>query len=194
MKHISLTLLLFMSIFMTVRAQRIGVKTNLLYWGTTTPNIGLEFRTGDQFTLSLHGGYNPFNFGSHTKVDGVRVHPKLRHWLVMPEVKYWFCQAFERGYVGIHGVYGEYNVGGISLIKDLKNYRYQGNAYGGGVSMGYQWALGDRWGVEASLGVGYLRLNYKKYDCGDCGDFLGEYKRNYFGPTKAVLSLIYYLK
>lgn len=39
-------------------AQDIAAKTNLLYWATTTPNIGMEFGLGEQTTLELTGGYN----------------------------------------------------------------------------------------------------------------------------------------
>lgn len=178
----------------TLSAQQVVVKTNTLYWATTTPNIGMEFRLSEKATLSVAGGYNPFNFKNQVRDDGTNLNPKIRHWLVTPEFKYWFCRSFERGYLGLHGIYGEYNIAGIPFVKALKDYRYQGNAYGGGVSWGYQWAVGERWGVETSLGAGYLRMNYKKYDCGDCGDFLGEYERDYLGPTKAAVSLIYFIK
>ena len=43
-----------------VQAQDIAVKTNALYWLTTTPNLGVEFAVGDQTTFSLEGGYNPW--------------------------------------------------------------------------------------------------------------------------------------
>ena len=31
-------------VFRTAHAQHAGIKTNLLYWATTTPNVGLEWR------------------------------------------------------------------------------------------------------------------------------------------------------
>lgn len=177
-----------------VSAQHVGIKSNMLYLATSTPNLGVEIRTADRFTLSLSGAYNPFNWGSYKTSQNNMSNSKLKHWSVMPEMKYWFCRAFERSYIGVHGIYGEYNLGGIRFIDFLKEYRYQGNAYGGGVSAGYQWAAGARWGVELSLGVGYLRMHYKKYDCGSCGSLSGEYKRNYIGPTKAAVSIIYYIR
>lgn len=39
-----------------VCAQDIAVKTNLLYWATSTPNIGFEFGLGKRTTLDLVGG------------------------------------------------------------------------------------------------------------------------------------------
>ena len=43
-----------------VCAQDIAVKTNLLYWATSTPNIGFEFGLGKRTTLDLVGGYNRY--------------------------------------------------------------------------------------------------------------------------------------
>ena len=126
--------------------------------------------------------------------DGSIVESKVKHYMVMPELKYWNCQAFERSFWGIHGIYSHFNMGGISFLNPLKDYRYQGDAYGGGISYGYQWALGSRWGLEASVGAGYLHLDYKKYEKEKCGEFLGDETYNYWGPTKAEVSFIYYLK
>ena len=48
--------------------------------------------------------------------------------------------------------------------------------------------------MEATIGVGYARLEYDKYarDC-KC-EKLGHNTRNYFGPTKVGLSFIYVIK
>ena len=190
---ILLSLFLIPALSPVLHAQHMGLRTNMLYWSTTTPNLGIEFRTGKQTSLSIAGAYNPFNFPSARRADGTALNSKLRHWLVMPEFKYWPCRTFERGNWGLHAIYGEFNIGGIPLIEALKEHRYQGSAWGGGFSWGYQWVTGKRWGMEFSVGAGYLHIQYKKYDCGTCGEYIGEYRQNYFGPTKAALSLIYYI-
>jgi len=182
-----------LSTFSFSHAQSVGLKTNILYLSSSTPNLGMEFSLTPKSTLSLVGGYNALNYPSQIR-HGVRINSKLHHWLVMPEYKYWFCRSFERHYLGVHAVYSKFNVGGISFIDKLSDDRYEGDFYGGGISWGYQWAFGDRWGLEFSLGLGYLHFNYKKYQCGACGDYKGKYKRNYVGPTKAAISLIYYVK
>ena len=63
-----------------VCAQDIAVKTNLLYWATSTPNIGFEFGLGKRTTLDLVGGYNPWTLN---KDDN----KKIKHWMVMPEFR-----------------------------------------------------------------------------------------------------------
>ena len=91
-----------------------------------------------------------------------------------------------------------FNVGGVNvpfgLFSALEKYRYEGEFYGGGISYGYQWVLGKRWNLEAEIGIGYTRLNYDKYECPKCGEWLGKDSYDFFGVTKAALSIIYIIK
>ena len=112
----------------------------------------------------------------------------------MPELKYWLYRSFECGYVGLHALYLDYNAGGIGFIPFLKESRYAGWGAGAGLSYGHQWAIHKYWSVEASVGVGYVYLDYDKYRCGNCGQRLSEGTRHYVGPTKAAVSLIYYIR
>ena len=193
-KYIISTLLTLFLLPTMSYGQKVALKTNMLYWATATPNIGVEVAMSNKLTLSVAAGWNPFDLRKKTYEDGSVVHSKIRHLSVMPELKYWNCQAFERSFWGLHGIYGHFNMADISFIKPLKDYRYQGDAYGGGISYGYQCALGNRWGLEASVGAGYLHLDYKKYDKEKCGEFLGDFTHNYWGPTKVGLSFVYFLK
>lgn len=162
----------------------VGVKTNLLYVATTTPNLGVEFGLSPKLTLDISANYNPWAFSNNKKI---------KHWLVQPELRYWFCERFNGAFVGLHAHYAEYNVGGIKML-GLKNVRYEGNLYGGGVSVGYHWILNKRWSLEATIGAGYAYLDYSKYKCEKCGDKLKDGNRNYWGPTKAGVNLIYMIK
>lgn len=173
-------------------AQNVALRTNALYWATTTPNAGLDIRLGQRTSFTLQAGYNPFEFPSKTLSNGDIVPRKFKHWLVMPELEYWFCQTYERHYLSVQGILGQYNVGGM-LTDDLNAHRYKGEAYGVGLNWGYQWAIGRRWGLETSIGAGYIYLPYDKYECVSCGDHVGRYARNYFGPTKLELSFVYFL-
>ncbi|WP_287683114.1 DUF3575 domain-containing protein, partial [Bacteroides sp.] len=53
MKRILLLLWLLASSCSGLQAQRTTLRTNLLFWGTTTPNAGVEFSLGRNFTLAL---------------------------------------------------------------------------------------------------------------------------------------------
>lgn len=189
MKRLFLSIVILFIICSYSFSQSVGLKTNLVHWATTTPNLGIEFAFSRKLTMEIGYGYNPFVFKDNKKVQ---------HWIVQPELRYWTCESFNGHFFGIHGLIGEYNIGGVDVpigkLKNLKDYRYQGYAYGGGISYGYQWVLSKRWNLEANLGAGYVYLDYDKYPCVKCGTLIGENTKNYFGVTKAAVSLIYLIK
>ncbi|MDH6344201.1 hypothetical protein M2480_003116 [Parabacteroides sp. PFB2-12] len=176
--------------FMTTNAysQKFAVKSNLLYDLTTTINLGVEFGLADKWTLDISGNYNPWKFSDDC--DAMR----LKHWLVQPELRYWTCEKFNGHFFGLHGHYGDYNVGGIKFLSEnMEKHRYQGTLYGAGLSYGYQWLLSNRWSMEAVIGAGWAHMDHDKFDCACCGDMTPK-DRDYFGVTKVALSIIYFIK
>lgn len=162
------------------------VKSNLLYDLTSSLNLGTEVALGRKWSLDVSGNYNPWKFGDKAR---------WKHWGVQPEVRYWLCEKFNGHFVGLHGHYVAYNVGGMSFLSDnMEQYRYEGDLFGAGLSYGYQWLLHPRWSLEMVLGAGYARLNQDKYVCESCGEWVGKADRNYFGVTKVAVSLIYVIK
>lgn len=171
-------------------SQNWGVKTNIVHWAAgITPNIGVEFALNRKYTLEIGGGYNHFNFEDNKKAH---------HWLVQPELRYWTCEAFNGHFFGVHALAGEYNIGGVDIplgrLKKFKDHRYEGFAYGGGLSYGHQWMIAPKWNFELSLGAGYAYLTYDKYPCIKCGSKLESNDKHYLGVTKAAVSLIYLIK
>jgi outer membrane protein OmpA-like peptidoglycan-associated protein len=162
------------------------LKTNLLYDATTTLNLGVEARLGDNFTLDMPFNYNPWN-----SIFGGKM---LKHWLFQPELRYWTRESFHKSFFGLHAHGAQYNTMGV-----FDDNRLQGWLAGAGISYGYRWNFGNnyRWGLEATIGAGYAYLDYTKYspdkDCGACGEKLGTEAKHYFGPTKAALSITYTL-
>ncbi|MFT4222127.1 DUF3575 domain-containing protein [Dysgonomonas sp.] len=161
-----------------------GIKTNLVYDLTSTLNLGAEFHLSEYLSLDISFNYNPWTFSNNRK---------LKHFLFQPELRYWVDESFKGHFLGTHLIYSHYNVGNLPF-GSFKNNRYQGDAYGVGFSYGYQWILSPIWGIEATLGVGYIYMDYTRYECKTCGSELGKGSKNYIGPTKAGLSLIYILK
>lgn len=175
-----------------------AIKTNLLYDATSTMNVGVELALGDRWTLDVSGNYNPWTFPDNRK---------MRNWLIQPEVRRWFGERFSGHFAGVHAHVGGYNWGGMlpwgfrsgkmfgSIENEaIRDHRYQGLLWGVGASYGYLRMLGRRWGIEATVGVGYARLWYDKFPCARCGQKIGHRTKHYFGPTKAGISLIYILK
>lgn len=171
---------------MSSYSQKVAIKNNLLYDATLTPNLGLEFGLSPKSTLDINAGYNPFTFSKGKR---------LKHWAVQPEYRLWNCEKFNGSFWGFHLHGGQFSVAGLKLpfgmFPTLEDHRYEGFFVGGGVSFGYQWMLSKRWNLEASLGAGYAYIDYDKYRCNDCGPKLKSGHYNYFGPTKATISIIY---
>ena len=83
-------------------AQVVGLKSNLLYSATASPNLGVEIGMGPQTTLDISAGFNPFKF-SHNR--------QWRHWLVQPEFRWWTCERFGGHFLAGHLIGGGFNVG-----------------------------------------------------------------------------------
>lgn len=172
---LSLVLIALFGLHNTMNAQDVAVKTNGLYWLATTPNIGAEFALANKWTAELTGAYNPWTFKDNKK---------LRFWLAQPEVKYWFCEKFEGHFVGIHAH-------GAQFYSTLAHKRRDGYLAGAGISYGYDWILSPHFNIEAEIGLGYARLWYKESDCIPCIKNQVRKHKDYVGPTKAAISLIY---
>lgn len=190
-KHIFIVLLVaFASLGQKLNAQVWGVKTNLLYDATTTINLGVEVALAPKWSLDLSGNLNAW------AIDG----KKIKHWLVQPEVRYWFCDRFMGHFVGAHLLGGIYNLGNIDTdikffgndFSLLKNRRYQGWAVGCGVAYGYVWALSRHFNLELEAAIGYVYTEYDRFECGGCGrKIVSDQPYHYFGPTKAAINLMY---
>ena len=151
MKRLRLLLLLVFHVclYIPISAQTIGVKTNMLYDATSTMNLGLEVKLADQWTLDVPVNYNPWSFSGNRQ---------MKHILLQPEARYWFCDVFNRHFVGAHLHGGVFNAGKMDLPFDwgentVKQFRYKGWLAGAGVSYGYHWIIDKRWSLESSLGV-----------------------------------------
>ena len=191
-------LLLFSGI--SVNAQRIGVKTNALYLATSTPNIGLEYAFADRFSLELEGGYNPWTLDSDRNM-------KAKHFLVSPEVRYWFCEAFNGHFIGINANYTLFNLSGVDVpavffssarsamvLEDLKNRRSEGWAAGAGLTYGCVWPIARRWNLECTVGLGFWYTDYDKFESRKCGLFQEHVSHGAFGPTALGISFIYLIR
>ncbi len=156
-------------------AQDVALKTNVLYWMTTTPNAAVEVAFSKKVTANIAAAYNPWTFSNGKK---------MRFWMVQPETRYWLCEKFEGHYLGVHLHAAQY-YGGFSKK------RYDGYLAGGGFSYGYNWILSPHWNMEASIGIGYARLWYKESERIYCEKCYENKTKNYVGPTQVAFSFSY---
>lgn len=170
------------------QAQRVGIKSNLLTDLTLNPNLGIDFGLAKHWTLELDYEINAWNIKDH----------KLKHYVVSPEVRWWYCERWQGSFWALQLLGGQYNVGNIpgafnflgQEISKLRDHRYEGWYLGAGIGYGYAWPLAKHWNLEAELAVGYAYMKYTEYPCLPCGDGV-KGKHNYVGLTKLALTLEY---
>ena len=192
-KKMTCLLLLLLAMFSVedVMAQKVAVKTNVVYDATANINAGLEFGLAKRWTLDVSGNLNVWDMSNGRK---------WKHWLAQPELRYWLCDRFAGHFFALHLHGGQYNVGGLKNgikflgtdFSKLGDYRFQGWFVGAGIAYGYTWILGKHWNLEAELGFGYSYTNYDTFECAGCGKKVEEGKdHHYVGPTKAAINLVY---
>lgn len=171
---------------LNLKAQVVAVKTNLLSDAMTTPSLGVEVGFHTHFSVDVSGGYNPWNLSGGKS---------LQHWLVQPEVRYWVHERFNGHYVGLHALYMDYDFAGYTLPFGMKaENQYKGNGYGGGLSYGYQLYISPHWNIEFTAGFGYINFEYDKYIFPGEDAKIGKFRNQYWGITKAGISIMYIIK
>ena len=112
--------------------------------GTGNLNVEGSMAFSTHWSAHLPVQYNPFRLWD----DG-----KLKNFTVQPGVRYWMRETYGRGcFIGLHGVFSIYNAGGLFGHR----YRYEGTAFGGGLSAGLVRPLSRRWNLEFELGLGVV--------------------------------------
>lgn len=184
----------------TLWAQKVAVKTNALYWTSATPNLGMEFAMADRWTFDVSGGYNPWTLNKEENF-------KLKHWLVSPEFRYWFCESFHGHFIGVNGNYTQFNISGVPVSDffinlhsnvpqsgSLKNSRLNGWAVGAGITYGHQFIISRRWNLELTAGFGWWYTEYDQFESQKCGLFQQRVKQHALGLTSLGISFIYVIK
>ena len=161
-----------------------AIKSNLLYDLAAVPNIGVEFYLGKDWSVSGSWMYAWW----HTD----REHWYWRTYGGEIAVRKWFGQkAKEKPLTGHHiGLYGQmltydFETGGRGYLGDRWS-------YGGGIEYGYSHPIGRRLNLDFVVGVGYFGGEYKEYlPKDDCYVWQATKNRNWVGPTKAEVSLVW---
>jgi opacity protein-like surface antigen len=201
-RYLIIAVIAFLSSMSSVYAQKVGVKSNALYWATATSNLGFEFAMGERWTFELEGGYNPWTLNAEKNM-------KVKHWLVSPEFRYWFCEAFQGHFVGINGNFTQFNTGGLPLpiqkafitispkdapVSDVTASRMEGWAVGAGITYGYAFPIARRWNLEFTAGFGWWYTSCSQYESRKCGLFQYPVSKHLLGPTSLGVSFLYMIK
>lgn len=168
---------------------RFGIRVNLLYGASLTPNISAEVALSAHSTLALTYSNNPWKY----KAD-LSDNRKFLHGIVGLEYRYWFCERYSGHFFGARALYSEYNISGHNVPTLFKkDYRYKGNAYGGGAFYGYALPVGKMWNVEFTAGLNVLRMDYGRYGCQTCDTNREPFKEIRLAPS-AGINLVFLIK
>jgi hypothetical protein len=162
----------------------IGIKTNMLYDAAAVPNLGIDIYLGKRWSIDGNWMY------SWWKCDH-----RHRYWRTYGgdiAVRKWFGKkAAQKPLTGHHiGLYGQI----VTYDFEWQGRGYLGDrwTYGGGLEYGYSAPIAKRLNIDFTLGLGYLRGQYKEYlPIDKCYVWQVTKMRNWFGPTKLEVSLVW---
>ncbi len=163
-----------------------ALKSNLLFDAILVPNIGIEVTLCKQMTLAFDWYHTWFKSDSrHRYWQCYGGYLTLRHYL--------------RKNVNVDNDLTGHHIGAyVSMLTyDVewggKGYQASTPGFGFGLEYGYGTPLNRRLRLDFNIGIGYYGDEYKKYE--PANDNTGHYvwlstnKRNWWGPTKAEVSL-----
>lgn len=189
-RYIVFILALFVCILpLPMKAEKteiVALKNNLAYDAILTPNLQLEFRLTRKWTMEVGAGFNPF------PLDDTKF-PKWRHVSAWIAPRYWFCNAFNRGFISFNAAYAHYNVAGGKypigwMYKKVLDSRYQGDAAMAGVSFGWHFPITHYFSIELEAGVNAGYTWFNEYECKHCGEKKSD-KGGWFALPKLGVNL-----
>ena len=156
-----------------------ALKTNVAYDAIGVLNLDYEVQVHSRMTVDIPVMWSLWD----AKPDKA-----LRMAAIQPELRWWMGEETGKGhFFGLHAHVAWYN-----LKWNDRRYQDTGRPWAGvGLSYGYKLPLSEHWGAEFTVGVGYANMKYDTYYNIDNGAQIDTRVRNYFGPTKVGVSLVY---
>jgi hypothetical protein len=170
----------------------LALKTNLLYDAALLPNLSAEWYMGKDWSLVVEGNWSWWTFDRpiqnwwyhRIQVAGI----ELRKWVNSPYPLH--GHAF-----GAYTMLGNYDARFFTEDEYTKGQlSYQ--SWSAGLSYAYSFPIARRLNLEAGVAFGYVGGRYYQYDYCMTHDHWAQramYNRNYWGPTRIGLSLVWRL-
>jgi hypothetical protein len=168
------------------------LKTNLLYDAALLPNLSVEWYMGKDWSLAAEGNWSWWTFDRpiqnwwyhRIQVGGI----ELRKWVKSPYPLHGHA-------LGVYTMLGNYDVRFFTEDEYTKgSLSYQ--SWSAGLSYNYSFPIARRLNLEFGVAFGYMGGRYYEYDYCLTHDHWAQramYNRNYFGPTRIGLSLVWLL-
>lgn len=160
--------------------QQLLLRTNVVPWTITIPNIGLEYKFKTHWSAAIDFALCPWKLSDNFSV---------KTYAILPEARYWLKNHLKGSYFDFHASVAWYNV-------RYHSYRYQDSnipLLGCGVGYGYRLNIKEKWGVEFSIGAGFFRSSYERYYNIPNGALADRRKSTYFGIDRVGISFTYKL-
>ena len=162
---------------------QVTLRANALGWGLGVFNAGFEFGLAKHFTLVAEGYYSPFWDTKSVKADG---------WMISPELRYYFCEKFNKHYIGLSYNYASYDKYQWNKKQDIRD----GHASSIGLTYGHTWRFNHHWSFDLFGGVGCWFLKNDIYNKNTTANGVNPMldqnkKETYFGVTRLGATFAY---
>ena len=156
----------------------LSLRANLLRWATLTPDLGLEWRICPSWGIAVNGSWTSWTWSDKDR--------RYALWEVAPEVRYYMGEK-KAWYLGAMFKAGQFNY-------KLSETGKQGDLMGGGITAGYQLQLNKALTLDFNLGLGYLNVDFEKYEVIDGVRVRrGNETKDWYGPINAGVTLVWKL-
>ena len=156
----------------------LSLRANLLRWATLTPDLGLEWRICPSWGIAVNGSWTSWSWNDKDR--------RYALWEVAPEVRYYMGEK-KAWYLGAMFKAGQFNY-------KLSETGKQGDLMGGGITAGYQLRLNKALDLDFNLGLGYLNVDFEKYEVIDGVRVRrGNETKDWYGPINASVTLVWKL-
>ena len=156
----------------------LSLRANLLRWATLTPDLGLEWRICPSWGIAVNGSWTSWSWSDKDR--------RYALWEVTPEVRYYMGEK-KAWYLGAMFKAGQFNY-------KLSETGKQGDLMGGGITVGYQLRLNKALDLDFNLGMGYLNVDFEKYEVIDGVRVRrGNETKDWCGPINAGVTLVWKL-
>ena len=156
----------------------LSLRANLLRWATLTPDLGLEWRICPSWGIAVNGSWTSWSWSDKDR--------RYALWEVTPEIRYYMGEK-KAWYLGAMFKAGQFNY-------KLSETGKQGDLMGGGITAGYQLRLNKALDLDFNLGLGYLNVDFEKYEVIDGVRVRrGNETKDWYGPINAGVTLVWKL-
>ena len=156
----------------------LSLRANLLRWATLTPDLGLEWRICPSWGVAVNGSWTSWSWNDKDR--------RYALWEVTPEVRYYMGEK-KAWYLGAMFKAGQFNY-------KLSETGKQGDLMGDGITAGYQLRLNKALDLDFNLGLGYLNVDFEKYEViDDVRVRHGNETKDWYGPINAGVTLVWKL-